>query len=79
MPIAVAEIKKLKAPFKVKYDGKKRSKAITVKGFTAQDPLGVGGGLLPDCPTAHFEGGGWLLVRDLMQHYSLVKDYTDAK
>jgi len=63
------ELTSQKAPFDVCLKGKK--KRATVVGFTQNDPLGVGGGFLPDMPTVHFKGGGWLLVRDLLEHYEL--------
>lgn len=48
-------------------------RSATVTGFSKNDPLGVGGymGIIPDLATAYFEGGGWCLVRDLCQHWSL--------
>lgn len=65
------ELMKAKTPFKVRYRGKKR--AFIVTGFTQNDPLGVGGGMLPDMPTAHFKSGGWILIADLIEHYEMVK------
>lgn len=62
------QIAAAKAPFVVKsiHDGR----TATVTGFSENDPLGVGGymGLLPSTPTAYFEGGGWCLLSDLMEH-----------
>lgn len=60
-----------KAPFNVRLIGKKR--IVIVTGFAQNDPLGVGGGLFPDMPTAHFKNGGWLLVTDLIKNYEIVK------
>lgn len=65
------ELAKAKAPFKVRYRGKKRVAIVT--GFTQNDPLGVGGGIFPDMPTAHFKNGGWILVDDLIKNYEMVK------
>ncbi len=62
------EIEVLEAPFDVLNDKGERS---TVTGFSQNDPLGVGGGMFPDMPTVYFESGGWLLLEDLMRHYSL--------
>lgn len=63
------------APFQVRCTiGSKRDRRpVTVIGFTRNDPAGVGGGLLPDMPTAYFEGGGWLLVSDLRRYYEVVE------
>jgi hypothetical protein len=64
------ELLKQKAPFDVVEKGKKTK--LTVKGFSENDPLGVGGGLFPDMPAVHFESGGWILVDDLLEHYDLI-------
>lgn len=53
----------------VSRDGKKRT--ATISGFGENDPLGVGGGIFPDMPVAYFEGGGWCLVADLIEHWDL--------
>lgn len=63
------ELKSAICPFKVKTKGKKRKN--TVIGFSQNDPLGVGGGIFPDMPTAYFEGGSWLWVVDLMKNYDI--------
>lgn len=74
--ITVAELKTIKAPFQVKGpDGD----VATIKGFSRNDPLGVGGGMLPDMPTVYFEKGGWLLLEDLMRHYELVGHHHKTK
>lgn len=63
------DLQNVKAPFDVLSikDGSRH----TIKGFAQNDPLGVGGGLLPDIPVVYFEGGGWLLVSDLLRHYEI--------
>lgn len=61
------ELKARKCPIRVRPVGRKRVSVIV--GFSQNDPLGVGGGLFPDMPTAHFKNGGWLLVRDLLKTY----------
>ena len=73
------QIRSVKAPFDVRFVGKKR--VATVVGFSENDPLGVGGymGIIPDMATVYFKGGGWLLLRDLMRHYELVEDLQNAK
>ncbi len=72
MPITVEEMNAATAPFKVELDGKRRV-PIIVEGFSENDPLGVGGGIFPDMPAAYLKSGGWLLVKDLMCHYSIVQ------
>jgi hypothetical protein len=71
------QIKDLEPPFKVKSKHSKRT-AIVI-GFSRNDPLGVGGGLLPDMPTVYFEGGGWLLLSDFMDHWELIPDQEKTK
>lgn len=66
------ELRSAKAPFKVRSTRTPKRHVATVVGFSQNDPLGVGGGLLPDMPTVYFKGGGWLLVRDLLANYELV-------
>lgn len=63
------ELLAARAPFAVvsKYDGHR----ATVEGFSQNDPLGVGGGVLPDMPVCYFEGGGWLLAEDLLNNFEL--------
>ena len=63
------ELKSAQAPFKV-ISKVRRSKAV-ITGFTKNDPLGVGGGVFPDMPTAYFKGGGWMLVADLLRYWDL--------
>lgn len=58
-----------KAPFRI--TDKKGKYCGTVIGFSQNDPLGVGGGIMPDMPTCYFEGGGWLLVEDLLRNHEL--------
>lgn len=65
------ELMSVKAPFKVRTIGKRRISVVI--GFTENDPLGVGGGIFPNMPTAYFKSGGWLLVNDLVKNYELVK------
>ena len=74
MPITKDDILKQTCPFYVKLDGKRGKpigKSIEVSGFSENDPLGVGGWMLPDMPVIHFSTGGWLLVGSLMEYYSL--------
>lgn len=70
--MTLEELKSAKAPFKVR--SKVEPKRISiVTGFSQNDPLGVGGGIFPDMPTAYFKGGGWLLVDHLLENYDLVR------
>lgn len=66
----IKDLQKAKAPFDV-ICTKKGGSGGTVIGFSQNDPLGVGGGILPDMPVAYFQGGGWLLVSDLLRYYEL--------
>lgn len=66
----ITELKAAVAPFKVQAKGKKKISVVT--GFSQNDPLGVGGGMLPPMPCAYFEKGGWILVDDLLELYELV-------
>jgi hypothetical protein len=67
------ELAAVKAPFKVKsvHDGH----VAIITGFSENDPLGVGGamGVIPNMPTVYFEGGGWCLVEDLIQHWNIAE------
>ena len=72
----IEDLKKAKAPFIVV--SKKDGSTATVKGFAQNDPLGVGGGVFPDIPVVHFEGGGWLLVDDFLRHYELQPETKNA-
>ena len=82
MPITDQEIMNAKAPFHIVVDcaagprkgQPKKEKPSKVTGFSENDPLGVGGGIFPDYPTAYFEKGGWLLVQDLMRYHSIVPE-----
>lgn len=47
---------------------------VKVTGFAENDPLDVGGGLLPDIPVVYLEGGGWILVKSLMHYYTIVPE-----
>ena len=75
----IKDLQNVKAPFDVLSikDGSRH----TIKGFAQNDPLGVGGGFFPDIPVVYFEGGGWLLVSDLLRHYEIAPNnrvHTDA-
>ncbi len=70
------ELLKQSAPFDVVE--KRRKKRVTVRGFAQNDPLGVGGGLMPDIPVVYFKGkndspggGGWVTVEGLLNHYEI--------
>ena len=65
----IKDLQNVKAPFDVLSikDGSRH----TIKGFAQNDPLGVGGGFFPDIPVVYFEGGGWILVSDLLRHYEI--------
>ncbi len=73
MTITDSEIESIQTPFQVIFDGTPKEKPIIVMGFSENDPLGVGGGLFPNMPTVYFESGGWLLLANLMTHYSIVE------
>jgi hypothetical protein len=60
----------ISVPFKVR-EKESRSVAVVI-GFSQNDPLGVGGGLFPSFQTVYFEGGGWLLLQDFLDNYTLV-------
>jgi len=65
----IEELKAAKVPFDVISTQGHTSRVI---GFTQNDPLGVGGGAFEDMPCAWFEGGGWLLVSDLLRYHELL-------
>ena len=69
MTMTKAELYSAVAPFKVR--DCKTGKVSTITGFSKNDPLDVGGGLLPDMPVAYFKNGGWLLITDVLEHYKL--------
>ena len=71
--MTLEELKAAKVPFKVKCNIKGGGSGVIV-GFSQNDPLGVGGGIFPDMPTAHFKNGGWLLVKDLLEHWDIVPE-----
>lgn len=83
--ISEKEINNIKCPFVVGSDyriGKKKgtqkkTNHAEVVGFSKNDPLGVGGGIMPNMATAYFKGGGWLLIGDLMRNYSIIKQDKD--
>lgn len=65
------ELQQVEVPFEVVSVHDKH--VATVTGFSENDPLGVGGGLFPNMPTAYFEGGGWLLVNHLLKNFDIVR------
>lgn len=65
------EIRDLEPPYQVRLIGSGK-KPITVTGYSENDPLGAGGGLLPTTPTVCFKEGGWLLLADLLANFELV-------
>ncbi len=71
MPITETQMKASVAPLQVTSDHD--GHPATVEGFSKNDPLGVGGGMFPDFATAYLKGGGWVLVEDLMTHFSLTE------
>ena len=73
----IEDLQGVKAPFDVLSikDGGRH----TIKGFAQNDPLGVGGGIFPDIPVVYFEGGGWLLVDDLLRHYKLAPNKASTR
>lgn len=70
----IKDLQNVTAPFDVLSikDGSRH----TIKGFAQNDPLGVGGGSFPDIPVVYFEGGGWLLVSDLLRHYEIAAEHS---
>jgi hypothetical protein len=64
------QLRQLIAPFQVRKIHNRRERA-TVTGFSENDPLGAGGGLLPITPTVYFENGGWCLLEDFLEHWEL--------
>ena len=66
--IDIEQLKSMKAPFDVV---DKKGNRHTIIGFKQNDPLGVGGGIFPDMPVAYFQGGGWLLVSDVLRNYEI--------
>jgi hypothetical protein len=82
MTITDKELQNIKAPFTVKWVGKRGKpvgKPFVVSGFSENDPLSVGGGMFPNFATAHFKGGGWTLVADLQRCYALItKDQANG-
>ena len=82
MPITEQQIKTVKAPFYVVGDclrgsrkgQPRKEKPSKVIGFSGNDPLNVGGGLLPNNPSVYFEGGGWGLLTDVMKYHTIVKE-----
>lgn len=66
-----SELQSIKVPFDI-YN-RKHKYIGTVSGYTKNDPLGVGGGLLPDMPCVFTKNGGWLLMADFLNNYVLVK------
>ena len=68
----IEQLKSMKAPFDVvDKDGNRH----TIVGFKQNDPLGVGGGIFPDMPVAYYDGGGWLLVSDVLRHYEIAAEH----
>jgi hypothetical protein len=69
----IEQLKSMKTPFDVvDKDGNRH----TIVGFKQNDPLGVGGGIFPDMPVAYFDGGGWLLVSDVLRHYEIAAEHS---
>lgn len=71
--MTIEELKNMVVPFDVVCSLSCGNKS-TVIGFSQNDPLGVGGGLLPDIPVAYFAGGGWILVANLLLYYDLCSE-----
>lgn len=65
----INDLRRQIAPFRVVSVHNGNEAIIT--GFSENDPLGVGGGMLPNLATVYFDGGGWCLVSDLLEHWEL--------
>lgn len=67
------QLQKRTAPFVCYSKHDKKQRPITVSGFSENDPLGVGGLIMPMNPTVYFKGGGWVLLSDFIKHHNLTK------
>lgn len=70
--MSIEDLRQCKAPFNV-YCNKEHGADGVVIGFALNDPLGVGGGIFQNEPVAYWQGGGWVLVADLLENYELKK------
>jgi len=74
------ELEGVKCPFYVIADYRKgKGQQSKVIGFSENDPLGVGGGIMVNFPTVYFDSGGWLLLEDFMNNYSIKKVVSDME
>jgi hypothetical protein len=82
MPITTKELLVTKPPYLIVADcrsGKrkglpKKERPSEVVGYSGNDPLKVGGGILQNNPCVYFKNGGWVLLSDFVKNHSIVSN-----